>query len=251
MRKPLIAGNWKMNKTYDEAVALAKALAKGLEGENKTEVVLCPPYTVLRGVKDALTASDIKLGAQNVHYEDFGAFTGEISVPMLQGLGVEFVIIGHSERRRIFGEEDRVINKKVTKVLKSGMTPILCVGETLEEKEAGKTRVVVRHQVIQGLQGLTGEGMADIVVAYEPVWAIGTGKSATAGDANDVIGYIRDVLCELAGEDKAGGIRILYGGSVKAENAAALFKEPHVDGALVGGASLKADEFLGIIAERG
>ncbi len=247
MRKPLIVGNWKMNKTCDEATALAGALVKGVTDKEKTEVALCPPFTSLRDVGEVLADSNIKLGAQNVHYEDAGAYTGEVSVPMLKDLDVKFVIIGHSERRQIFGEEDGIINKKVMKVLEAGLVPILCVGETLGEREKNETKAVVRRQVVQGLKGISLRGTDDIVIAYEPIWAIGTGRSATAEDANDVIGYIRDVLCKPVGDERTGRIRILYGGSVKKVNAASLFKKPHIDGALVGGASLKADEFLGII----
>lgn len=242
----MIAGNWKMNKTCAEAMALVEGLVKGCRGEG-TEVAVCPPFTALRDVKGALKGSGIKLGAQNVYHEDAGAFTGEVSVPMLKDLGVELVIVGHSERRQVFGEGDALVNKKVTRVIRNGLTPILCVGETLEEREAGKTEEVVKHQTIEGLKGLSEEEIGKTVIAYEPIWAIGTGRSATADDANGVIGYIRGILEKLAGKQGADKIRILYGGSVKPANAASLLKQPHIDGALVGGASLKADDFLGII----
>ena len=246
MRKPLIAGNWKMNKTGKEAVGLIEELKKELSG-NDVDVAVCPPFTALRDAADALKNTDVKLGAQNVFYEDAGAFTGEISAAMLRDLGVEMVILGHSERRGIFGETDQVINKKIKKVLKSGMVPILCVGETLEQRERGRTEEVVQRQVTNGLSGLTKEEIGSVVIAYEPVWAIGTGKSATAEEADRVIGYIRGILKGLADEGCADEIRILYGGSVKSGNAASLMGRPNIDGALVGGASLKADEFLGII----
>ena len=246
MRKPLIAGNWKMNKTGKEAVGLIEELKKGLSG-NDVDIAVCPPFTALRDAADALKNTDVKLGAQNVFYEDAGAFTGEISAAMLRDLGVEMVILGHSERRGIFGETDQVINKKIKKVLKSGMVPILCVGETLEQRERGRTEEVVQRQVTNGLSGLTKEEIGSVVIAYEPVWAIGTGKSATAEEADRVIGYIRGILKGLADEGCADEIRILYGGSVKSGNAASLMGRPNIDGALVGGASLKADEFLGII----
>jgi triosephosphate isomerase len=247
VRKPLVAGNWKMNKTCAQAAALAEELVKGYRGEG-AEVAVCPPFTALKCVKEALEGSSIRLGAQNVYHEDDGAFTGEVSVPMLKDLGVELVIVGHSERRQIFGEGDALVNKKVTKVLKSGLTPILCVGETLEERETGKTEEVVRRQTIEGLKGLSEREIGRTVIAYEPIWAIGTGRSATADDANGIIGYIREILEKIAGKETADTIRILYGGSVKPANAASLLGQPHIDGALVGGASLKADEFLGIIS---
>ena len=246
MRKPLIAGNWKMNKTGAEAAALIREIREGYNGD-AVEVAVCPPFTALRDAREALGGTNIRLGAQNVYHEEKGAFTGEVSIPMLQDLGVELVIVGHSERRQVFGESDALVNKKVTKVIKSGLIPILCVGETLEEREAGKTEEVVKRQTIEGLKGLSGEEIEKTVIAYEPIWAIGTGRSATAEDANGVIGFIRGIIGELAGTKKAEKIRILYGGSVNKENAASLLGQPHIDGALVGGASLKADQFLGII----
>jgi triosephosphate isomerase len=242
----LIAGNWKMNRTCSEAVALIRDITKGYR-PGDVDVAVCPPFTALRDAKEALDGTGIKLGAQNVYHEDSGAYTGEVSVPMLKDVGVELVIVGHSERRHVFGEPDELINKKVSKVLRSGLTPILCVGETLGQREEGRTEDVVRHQVAEGLKGLTEEETGRVIIAYEPVWAIGTGRSATAEDANGVIEYIRGILAKLAGQQRADAIRILYGGSVNAKNAASLLQQPHVDGALVGGASLKADEFLGII----
>ncbi len=248
MRKPLIAGNWKMNKTGKEAVGLIEELKKRLSGNN-VDVAVCPPFTALRDAADALANTAVKLGAQNVFYEDAGAFTGEISAAMLKGLGVEMVILGHSERRAVFGETDAVINKKVIKVIKSGMVPILCVGETLDQREQGRTEEVIERQVANDLSGLTKEEIGGVVIAYEPVWAIGTGKSATAEEADRVIGYIRGILKRLADEGHADAVRILYGGSVKSANAASLMEKPNIDGALVGGASLKADEFLDIIKQ--
>lgn len=246
MRKPLIAGNWKMNKTSSQARRLTEQLKDG-HTHGHVEVAVCPPFTALESVAEVLENTRIKLGAQNVHFEDAGAFTGEVSVSMLKDLGAELVIVGHSERRQIFGETDELINKKVKKVLANDMTPILCVGETLEEREQDKTEQVVKGQVTEDLKGLTQREIAKVIIAYEPIWAIGTGKSATAAEADRVIGYIRGVLAKLTGKEQAGMIRILYGGSVKAANADSLLGQPQIDGALVGGASLKADEFLTII----
>lgn len=248
MRRPLIAGNWKMHKTLGEAVELAKGIRERLHG-SEVEVALCPPFTALKSVMDVLLGSGIKLGAQNVHYEDWGAFTGEISPLMLRDLGVEYVIVGHSERRHIFSETDQIINKKVHKLMEKGLVPILCVGETLQQREEGKTGEVVNGQVTEGLRGLEKEQVERIVIAYEPVWAIGTGRSATAEEANRVIGYIREVIGTLAGKDTAERVRVLYGGSVKPGNAAGILRQPQVDGALVGGASLKVEDFLSIIEQ--
>ncbi|MBM7853641.1 triosephosphate isomerase [Desulfohalotomaculum tongense] len=249
MRRLIIAGNWKMHKTVQQAVDFTKELASLAAGAG-VEIVLCPPFTALHGVAEAARGTNIALGAQDVYWEDEGAFTGEISAPMLKEVGCQYVIVGHSERRRYFGETDETVNKKVKAVFKHGMTPVVCVGETLPEREAGRTEQVVRAQTEAALKGLDAEKVAGLVIAYEPVWAIGTGKTASAEDAQQVIAYIRGVIRELAG-DSADKVRIQYGGSVKPENAAGLMSQPDIDGALVGGASLKPDSFAGIIKESG
>lgn len=244
MRIPLIAGNWKMHKTCSEARLLVEDIKKLGEVQD-VELAVCPPYTALREVSLVLGNSGIRLGAQNMHHEDAGAFTGEISPYMLRELKVSYVILGHSERRHIFGEGDEFINKKVHKALETGLCPILCVGETLDEREEGKTEEVVSRQTARGLDGVADELIGGIVIAYEPVWAIGTGKSATAEEANRVIGYIREVADQIA-KGQGSRIRILYGGSVKPDNAAELLQQPEIDGALIGGASLKAGDFIAI-----
>ncbi|OPZ74323.1 MAG: Triosephosphate isomerase [Firmicutes bacterium ADurb.Bin456] len=213
----------------------------------KVEVAVCPPFTALVPVAAALQGTEIAVGAQDVHWEDKGAFTGEISPLMLKDAGCRYVIIGHSERRQYFGETNELVNRKIKAVLAHGLIPVMCVGERLAERETGITRQVVRDQTAAGLAGLAPEQVAGLVIAYEPVWAIGTGKTATAGDAQQVIGYIRAVVKELSGGVAAGKVRIQYGGSVKPENAAGLMARPDIDGALVGGASLDAGSFLGII----
>lgn len=233
-----------MHKTCSEARLLIEDIKKLGEVQN-VELAVCPPYTALREASLALGNSGIKLGAQNMHHEDSGAFTGEISPSMLKELNVYYVILGHSERRHIFGEGDEFINKKVHKALETGLCPILCVGETLDEREEGMTEEVVSRQTARGLEGVADEVVGGIVIAYEPVWAIGTGKSATAEEANRVIGYIRKVVEQLA-KGQGSRIRILYGGSVKPDNAAELLQQPEIDGALIGGASLKAGDFIAI-----
>jgi len=237
-----------MYKTAAEAVELIKEL-KGINNNGDVDVVVCPPFTALKDVGQVLAGCDIKLGAQNVHWEDAGAFTGDISALMLKELRVGYVIVGHSERRKIFGETDALINKKVRKVLEKDMVPILCVGETLEEREADKTEEIVKQQTIKDLQGLNEEEIKKIVIAYEPIWAIGTGRTATSGEANRVIGYIRDIIKGLTNSQVAERIRILYGGSVKPDNASGLLVQPQIDGALVGGASLDAQKFSTIIKQ--
>jgi len=247
MRVPIIAGNWKMNKTVSEAVELVRVLRESTADVEKVEMVVCPPFVSLMAVKDALAGSKIGLGAQNVFWEEKGAFTGEIAAGMLKDL-VTYVIIGHSERRQYFGETDATVNKRVNAALKAGLTPIVCVGETLAQREAGETAAVVSHQVLNGLAGLTAEQAKSIVLAYEPVWAIGTGRASTGDDANAVVAQnIRVPLSKLFGEAVAQGIRVQYGGSVTAANAAEFMSRPEIDGALVGGASLKAADFTGII----
>lgn len=246
MRIPIIAGNWKMNNTTDEAIKLVEEIKAGM-GETEVRVIVCCPFTILGEMKKALEGSNIKLGAQNIHWEDNGAYTGEISADMLKEQGVEYVIIGHSERRQYFNETDDTVNKKVLKALKEGLFPILCVGETLEERETNKTYDVVKEQILKGLENIEPTAMKDVVVAYEPIWAIGTGKTATPEEANSVIAYIRNVIKDKYGEEISEIVPIQYGGSVKAANATEIMNQTDIDGALVGGASLKAEEFLGIV----
>ena len=246
MRRPIIAGNWKMNKTPEEASAMIKELAP-LVKDSDTEVVICAPFTALQAVKDAAAGTNIKAGAQNMHWEENGAFTGEVSPVMLKALDIEYVIIGHSERREYFAETDETVNKKVHSAFAHGLTPIICVGETLEQREQGVTRSLVENQTREALKGLTADKVKDCVIAYEPIWAIGTGKTATSEDANQVIGYIRNTVAEIFGQDTAAAIRIQYGGSMKPENAAELMAMPEIDGGLVGGASLKAQDFAKIV----
>ncbi len=246
MRKACVAGNWKMHKTVTEAETLVQELLPGLEGISAVDNVICPPFTALDRIAGMVRGSKIELGAQNVFWEEQGAYTGEISPPMLAEL-VKHVIIGHSERRAYFQESDQTVNKKVQAALTAGLRPILCVGETLEEYEAGKTGQVVRRQLLAALDGVSEEGISTMMIAYEPVWAIGTGKAATPEGANRVIrDYIRDELAGLFSRKVADRIRILYGGSVKPVNAREFFEQPDIDGALVGGASLKADDFIQI-----
>ncbi len=241
MRKLLIAGNWKMHKTVPEAVELVKELKSRLNQKDDREVLVCPPFTSLHSVGLELKESFIKLGAQNMFYEEKGAYTGEISPIMLKDVGCSYVIVGHSERRHIFGENDELINKKFLSAISHGLIPILCVGETLEERENGKTSEVVSEQVKKGIEGVNADD--EFVIAYEPVWAIGTGKTATPEIAQEVHQQIREILESEIGRERAESIRILYGGSVKPENARGLLEMPDIDGALVGGASLKAESF--------
>jgi triosephosphate isomerase len=250
MRTPIIAGNWKMNKTVAETLELVRDIrqALGAAPEN-VEVVLCPPFPGLWVAKNALGRSQFGLGAQNMHWEPKGAYTGEVSPTMLAEL-VTYVILGHSERRQYFGETDETVNKKVKAALAAGLKPIVCVGEVLAEFEAGKTNEVVSRQVRGGLAGLTAEQMATVVIAYEPVWAIGTGKAATGAGANAVVAQaIRGPLAELFGADVAQATRVQYGGSVTPANIAEFMAQPDLDGALVGGASLKAADFAEIIKQ--
>lgn len=246
-RRPMVAGNWKMNKTLGETAELLKALKPQLENIDSVDLVVCPPFIDLPLTKDILEGSNIKVGAQNMHWEASGAYTGEVSAPMLKDL-CDYVIIGHSERRAMFGETDETVNKKVMAALNAGLLPIVCVGETLEENEAGQTEAVVDRMVREGLKGLSQEQAGQIVIAYEPVWAIGTGKTATPDQANDVHkNVVRPILREIFGEELGNSIRILYGGSVKPGNAAELFGQSDIDGGLIGGASLKAADFAGIV----
>jgi triosephosphate isomerase len=247
MRTPIIAGNWKMNKNVAEAVDLVRALRESTADVEKVEIVVCPPFVALTAVKEALAGSKIGLGAQNVYWEEKGAFTGEISPLMLKELAT-YVIIGHSERRQYFGETDATVNKRVKAALAHGLLPIMCVGETLAQREAGETSAVVTTQVMAGLAGLSAEEVKSIVVAYEPVWAIGTGRASTGEDANAVVAQnIRAPLSKLFGEKMAQGIRVQYGGSVTPANIDEFMGAPEIDGALVGGASLKVADFTTII----
>ena len=245
MRKPIIAGNWKMHKTIAEALEFVEKIKAEVAGTD-VETVICAPFTQLKDIKQAVKDTNIKVGAQNMHYEEKGAFTGEISAAMLKELMVDYVIIGHSERRQYFNETDETVNKKVKKALAYDITPIMCVGESLEEREAEKTKEIVKDQTMKGLEGLTNEQVSSLVIAYEPIWAIGTGKTATSEDAQLVCHLIRETLKELFGP-VSEEIRILYGGSVKPDNATELLAQVDIDGALVGGASLKAEDFAKIV----
>ncbi|MFW6034787.1 MAG: triose-phosphate isomerase [Halothermotrichaceae bacterium] len=246
MRKPFIAGNWKMNKTVSEAEELVRALKEKVAGIDNVEIAVCPPAIDLVSVQNVIEDSNIALGAQNMYWEDSGAYTGEIAGPMLTEIGASYVILGHSERREYFGETDEDVNRKVQAVFANGLKPIICVGETLEEREAGNTKDKVKKQVQADLEGLSAAQVEATVIAYEPIWAIGTGKTATAEDANEVIKYIRDLVREDFG-DAADKMRIQYGGSVKPHNVEELMAQPEIDGALVGGASLAADSFTSIV----
>ena len=247
MRKTIIAGNWKLNKTSLEAIELVNALKRELVDINAVDIVVCPPFTALLDVKEILLESNIALGAQNVFWEDSGAFTGEISAPMLKAIEVQYVIIGHSERRQFFGETNETVNKRLKAALKHKLIPIVCVGENLQEREANKTFDVVRNHVQGSLAGLSKDEIKGLVIAYEPVWAIGTGKTATTQQAQEVHKYIRGLLEKMAGLEAAQAVRIQYGGSVKPENTAELIGQEDIDGALVGGASLKAGSFAAIV----
>jgi triosephosphate isomerase len=246
MRIPLIAGNWKMNTTVDEAIELVNELRQGLDEIADVEKALCPPFVSLAPVRELLKGTSIKLGAQNVYFEPKGAYTGEVSPLMLAGL-CEYVIIGHSERRQYFNEDGGLINKKIRAAIAVGLKPILCVGERLEENEDGRTEAVVSGQLESSLAGI--EHLDGLAIAYEPIWAIGTGRAATGEQANGTIAFIRRTLAGLAGETVAADTRILYGGSVTAANATEFMQQPEIDGALVGGASLKAAEFVSIVQQ--
>ena len=245
MRKPIIAGNWKMHKTIAEALEFVNEV-KDRVNNDKVEAVICAPFTLLKDLKQATKGTNIKIGAQNMHFEEKGAFTGEISPLMLKELDMDYVVIGHSERRQYFNETDETVNKKIIKALEVGIDPILCVGETLEEREAGNTKDVCKVQVEKALENVSKEDLAKVVIAYEPVWAIGTGKTATSEDANDVIAYIREVVANLYGE-LANEVRIQYGGSVKPSNVAEIMNQSDIDGALVGGASLEANDYVELV----
>ncbi|MFD1957037.1 triose-phosphate isomerase [Paenibacillus thailandensis] len=246
MRKPIIAGNWKMFKTVSEAESFFSEV-KGKAEVEGVESVICAPFTALPALVQAAKGTSIAIGAQNLHFEDSGAYTGEVSGIMLKELGVKYVIIGHSERRAYFAETDEIVNKKVHAAFRHGLTPIVCVGEKLEEREAGQTKDVCKTQTVAAFQGLSAEQAAEVVIAYEPIWAIGTGKSSTAADAQDVIGYIRGIVASLYGETTASAVRIQYGGSVKPNNVAEYMREADIDGALVGGASLEPASYIALV----
>lgn len=246
MRKPIIAGNWKMHKTVAEGVAFVKEVAPQVEGTD-VEVLVCAPYTMLPALVEAAKGTAVKVGAQNMHFEDKGAFTGEVSADMLLDIGVTHVIIGHSERRQFFAETDETVNLKTKKALVKGLTPVVCCGETLEEREAEKTKEICEAQIVKAFEGITPEDAQKVVVAYEPIWAIGTGKTASSEDANDVIAFIRTVLAKVYDDAVSEEIRIQYGGSVKPSNVEELMNQTDIDGALVGGASLEADSFVQLV----
>ena len=246
MRMPMIAGNWKMNTTLDEAIELVNGIRQGLDQIDNVDKVICPPFVSLAAVGDLIKGSSIKLGAQNIYFEEKGAYTGEISPLMLADL-CEFVIIGHSERRQYFNETGEIVNRKIRAALKVGLKPILCVGEKLEENEAGRTEEIITGQISASLAGINYPN--GLIIAYEPIWAIGTGKAATSKQANETIGLIRSNITELYSEKAGQDVRILYGGSVTDANATEFISQPEIDGALVGGASLKTNQFLSIIKQ--
>lgn len=242
MRRPIIAGNWKMNKTYSEAKSLIDEISK-LSLNEEVEAVICPPFINLSLAVELTKDSKVQVGAQNMYFEEVGAFTGEVSPLMLKDLGVKYVILGHSERREYFKEDDELINKKILSSLSHDLMPILCVGETLEEREAGKEKEKVKEQITRDLQGLSEESFDKLIIAYEPIWAIGTGKTASSQDAEDMCSYIRSLVVELFGPEAGQKVRIQYGGSVKPSNVKEIMDKENIDGALVGGASLEAESF--------
>ena len=246
MRKKVIAGNWKMNMLPNEAIQFIEELTP-LVKDTENEVILCVPYTDLFYSLLTAQGTNIKIGAQNMHFEESGAYTGEVSGKMLKSIGVEYVIIGHSERRQYFNETDETVNKKIKAAFANGLKPIVCVGETLEQREDGKTEEVITKQTELALEGLTDEQVENTIIAYEPIWAIGTGKTATAEDANNSIKAIRNKICQIYGQMVGNGVIIQYGGSVKSSNAKELFEMSDIDGGLVGGASLKSEEFAKIV----
>lgn len=246
-REIIFAGNWKMHKKIGEAIQLANGLVRELQDVEGCKIIICPPFTALSEVKDVIMDTNIKLGAQNMFWEKEGAYTGEISPLMLKDVGCDYVIIGHSERRKYFGEDDQIVNRKIKSALECGLNPIFCLGETLDERKAGKTLEVVEIQLLGGLKEIGQQEVEKITIAYEPVWAIGTGVNATPQQAEEVQAFIRDKLSEIYGEEIAGRISILYGGSVKPDNIEELMAEEDIDGVLVGGASLKVDSFSQIV----
>lgn len=248
MREKLIAGNWKMNNDIEESLKLVESFkSMSKDFDDRVTVLVCPPFTSLFSVKEALKGYNIKIGAQNMHYEDKGAYTGEVSPIMLKNMGVEYVIIGHSERRQYFNEVDESVNKKLKAALEYDIIPIVCVGETLVQREQGIEKETVKNQIVKAFENIEHNNAKKIVVAYEPIWAIGTGKTATSKEANDMAAYIRSCIAEIYDNQIAQTIAIQYGGSVNGINANEILNQEDIDGALVGGASLKADEFLKII----
>ena len=248
MRKKVIAGNWKMNMNLHQSQKLVSEILNGLGKDSKVEVIVCPPFTSLSEVNSLLKGTQVKLGAQNMYYEESGAYTAEISADMLKSVGCEYVILGHSERRVIFNESDKLINKKIKTAIIKELKPIFCVGELLEQRESGETMKVISAQIEKGLEGITSDQMKNIIIAYEPVWAIGTGKTATPQQANEVHLFIRELVAKKFSTVVAENLIIQYGGSVKPDNAGELLSQKDIDGALIGGACLKADSFLSIIA---
>jgi len=246
-RKVIIAGNWKMNKTASEAKTLVEELKAKVKDISSVDIVVCPPFTSIDAAVKAAAGSNIKVGAQNIHWAENGAFTGEISAQMLKEAGVEYAIIGHSERRQYFGETDETVNKRLKAALAAGLKPIVCIGELLDEREGGRTEKVLFTQLEGGLADITEAQMAGIIIAYEPVWAIGTGKTATPEMAEETHCYIRQQLGDMFDQETAGKVRIQYGGSMKADNAASLVAQKNIDGGLIGGASLKADSFADLV----
>jgi triosephosphate isomerase len=247
MRTPLIAGNWKMFKTVGEAVVFAKELRSVVQAVQDVEIIVSPPFTALHAVAEALRNSNVGVAAQDLYWEREGAFTGEVSAGMIKEAGAQSAIIGHSERRRLFGETDATVNKKIFAAIGVGLMPIVCVGETLDEREGNQTLAVLDRQIKNGLDRLTGAHIADMVIAYEPVWAIGTGRNATAAQAEEAHAHIRSRIRQWFGAEAADGVHVLYGGSVKPDNIADLVREPDVDGALVGGASLEVRSFSELV----
>ena len=243
MRTPVIAGNWKMNKTVAEAVVLASEIKEKVAGVENVKIIVCPVFTAVKSVADVLKGTNVKVGAQDMYWETSGAYTGEVSGEMLLEAGAEYVIIGHSERRQYFGETNETVNKKLKKALAIGLKPIVCIGETLADRESGATEAVVEKQVREGFVGLTAEEMKGTIIAYEPVWAIGTGKTATADQAEAVHAFVRNLVAQLWDKETADAVVIQYGGSMKPENVASLLAQPDIDGGLIGGAALKADSF--------
>ncbi len=248
MRKKVIAGNWKMNMDLHQSQKLVSEILNGLGKDSRAEVIVCPPFTSLSEVSSLSKGTQLKLGAQNMYYEESGAYTAEISADMLKSVGCEYVILGHSERRVIFNESDELINKKIKTALVKELKPIFCIGELLEQRERGETMNVISSQIEKGLEGITSDQMKKIIIAYEPVWAIGTGKTATPQQANEVHLFIRELVAKKFSSSVAENLIIQYGGSVKPDNSAELLSQKDIDGALVGGACLKADSFLSIIA---
>lgn len=247
MRKKVIAGNWKMNKVLSEANHFIEEIAEEIEDNDKVEAVVCSPFPFLASLVEKTKGTNVKVGAQNMHFEEDGAFTGEVSPVMLKDLGVTHVIIGHSERREMFGETDELVNKKTHAAFAHDLTPIVCVGESLEEREAGETMEIVETQVKEAIEGLTADQVASMIIAYEPIWAIGTGKTASSEDANEVCTNIRKLIADLHSEEVAEKIIIQYGGSVNPENVSDLLSQSDIDGGLVGGASLEAESFLKLV----